>query len=742
MNNNRELTWEVGWSGGAGASPERWVAAEVPGAVQLDWARAEGWETHTYGDNWKQYEWMEDKHWQYRTMLPATELAGGKSLYLVAKGIDYSFRIVADGKTLLRQEGMFTPVELDLTAYAREGAEIRIIIDPVPKYEHAHRPRAEASHSCKPAVSYGWDWHPRLVPLGIWDEIYLEEREETFIASAEARYELNKSLDLAVVRLHAAFSGPAAGELAWTLSGPDGETLFRQAVQVSGSEADLEATVEQPQLWWPHDHGKQPLYTSEVAYTPADKGVVVPAQPQRIGFRRIKLVMHEGAWKEPSEFPKSRSHPPITLEINGRSIFGKGTNWVPPDIFYGRLNKDTYRELLLLAKNANMNLLRVWGGGVVNKESFFDLCDELGLLVWQEFPLACNDYPDTPEYLEVLDQESRSIIMRLRKHPSLAFWCGGNELFNSWSGMTDQSHALRLLNVNCYLLHREAPFLMTSPVDGMAHGHYIFRDDRGQEVFQWMPRASNTAYTEFGMPSPASADLLRSFIPEAELYPPRPGTAWESHHAFKAWQGDTWLMPELLTFYFGESDSLEELVANGQLLQSEGYKCIYEESRRQKPTCSMALNWCYNEPWPCAANNSLISWPAEPKPAYYAVAASCRPILASARIPKFTWEPGEWFEPEAWLLNDSPESVPGGTLEMYAVVDGVRTQLLSWSFDALEPGENGRGPTARWRIPNAPAARFQLEVVVNGKPEWSSDYTLLYARKQETTLIPEGMLNA
>lgn len=741
MNDRRELAWEVGWSDCSGSVPVRWVAAEAPGAVQLDWARAEGWDSHTYGDNWKQYEWMEDKYWHYRTELPAGELAEGMVLYIVAKGIDYSFRIIVGEETLLKQEGMFTPVELDLTAYASEGAEIQIIIDPVPKYKDAHRPRAQASHSCKPAVSYGWDWHPRLIPLGIWDDIYLEQRTKTFIAAAEVRYELSEGLDKATMLLHATFSQLVEGTLTWTLSGPDGETVFRQIQQISGGEAELDAEVDHPSLWWPHDHGAHPLYVSEVSYTPVYDGDTVSAETQRIGFRRIKLVMHEGAWAEPSVFPKSRSHPPITLEINGRRIFGKGTNWVPPDIFYGRLTEETYKELLVLAKDANMNLLRVWGGGIVNKEPFFRLCDELGLLVWQEFPLACNDYPDDPDYLNVLDRESRSIIKRLRKHPSLAFWCGGNELFNSWSGMTDQSHALRLLNVNCYLLHREAPFLMTSPVDGMAHGHYVFRDDQGQEVFQWMPRANNTAYTEFGMPSPGSASLLRSFIPEAELFPPREGTAWESHHAFKAWQGDTWLMPGLLTFYFGEAASLEELIANGQLLQSEGYKCIYEEARRQQPRCSMALNWCYNEPWPCAANNSLISWPAEPKPAYYAVAASYRPVLASARIPKFTWEPGEWFEPEAWILNDGPESLEGGTLEIYVIVDGVRIQLLSWMFDPLEPGENGMGPTARWRVPRTAADRFKLEVVVESRPEWTSEYTLLYARNPEERVTPGEMLN-
>ena len=175
-----------------------------------------------------------------------------------------------------------------------------------------------------------------------------------------------------------------------------------------------------------------------------------------------------------------------------------------------------------------MNLIRCWGGAVVPPEAFHDACDELGLMVWQDFPLGCNRYEGTPEYLAVLDQESRSIIRRLRTHPSLAVWCGGNELFNAWSGMTDQDLAIRLLNRNCYDLDPERPFLPTAPVAGMAHGHYVFRDRRGDEVFQIIARASATAYTEFGCPAPADAEVLRETLPEEELFPPRPGTSWET----------------------------------------------------------------------------------------------------------------------------------------------------------------------------------------------------------------------
>jgi beta-mannosidase len=724
------LDWEVGWRDSADGEPSRWVPAAVPGAVQLDWARAEGWDDHTYGENWRQYEWMEDRYWTYRARLRAPALTSGERLYFVSKGIDYSFTIRLDGAELQRQEGMFTPVELDITESIREGSLLEIMIEPAPKRADAPKSRSQADHSCKPAVSYGWDWHPRLIPLGIWDETYLIVRPAVHIVSSEVRYELNESLDRAKLQLAVRFNDAPAGEILWSLTGPEGEPIFELPLTVSDKSHTFEAIIDSPQLWWPHDHGGQPLYTSEVRFMPQGGNRSfsdAEGRRQRIGFRRVKLVVHEGGWKEPSRFPKSRSLPPITMEINGRVIFCKGTNWVNPSIFPGTITAKEYGELLKLAKEANMNMLRIWGGGIVNKESFFEQCNEMGLMVWQEFPLACNLYPDTPAYLKVLDQESRSIIIRLRKHPSVVLWCGGNELFNAWSKMTDQSLPLRLLNANCYELDAKTPFLMTSPIEGMGHGHYMFQYRTGEDVLEAMPRAQNTAYTEFGVPSPSSVEQLKSFIPPEELFPPKPGTAWESHHAFHALSPEMWLMEDQLEHYFGPYESLEQLVGNGQLLQSEGYKCIYEEARRQKPKCSMALNWCYNEPWPTAANNSIVMWPAKPKPAYYAVQASCRPVLASARIPKFVWNAGDWFEPELWLLNDSPNVVQAGRIKAFVTIGSEERQLLlAWEFASVGPNENRRGPTARYKLPGMAGERIKLELVVDGKPEWDSEYTVLY----------------
>jgi beta-mannosidase len=429
---------------------------------------------------------------------------------------------------------------------------------------------------------------------------------------------------------------------------------------------------------------------------------------------------------DPTGFPKSRILPPIQMEINGRRIFCKGSNWVNPEVFPGIITAERYEELIDRAIEANFNLFRVWGGGIINKESFYNLCDEKGLLIWQEFPLACNNYPDDPHYLKILEQESTSIIMRLRKHASLVLWCGGNELFNGWSGMNDQSIAIRLLNSQCLKFNPETPFIPTCPIEGVGHGHYVFRDEHtGDEVFERMKRAHFTAYTEFGMPAPASAEVLRTIIPENELWPPKPGTSWESHHAFNSWEKNTWLMQDMIEDYFGKSASLEELVAHGQLIQGEGYKCIYEEARRQKPYCSMALNWCYNEPWPTAANNSLLSYPNIPKPGFYQVRNACRPVLASATISKFRWRPGELFTTQVWMLSDKPEKLKSGKLKA-TIVSGEKVIVLgTWDYEALEPNKNLMGPEFSLILPELLPGTFKLILEVEDSPDLNSEYTLV-----------------
>jgi beta-mannosidase len=433
-------------------------------------------------------------------------------------------------------------------------------------------------------------------------------------------------------------------------------------------------------------------------------------------------VENKGAVATDDLFPKTRNEPPFTVEINNIKIFAKGTNWVNPEVFPGIITPERYKELLELAREMHFTLLRVWGGGIVNKDSFFELCDQMGIMVWQEFPLACNKYPDDPDYLSVLKNEATSIVKRLHNHPCLVIWSGGNELFNSWSGMNDQSLALRWLNAICLEQSPEIPFIPTSPVMGVGHGHYIFYDKKKDEdVFQMMYRSRYTALTEFGMPSPSDTAIIHKIIPENEWFPPTPTEAWKAHHAYGAWVGETWLCQDILEKYFGKAESLEQLIEWGQLLQSVGYKAIYESARQKWPYCSMALNWCFNEPWPTAANNSIIQYPAMPKPCFEAIKQACRPVMASAVIPKFLWDKHEMLTISLIMINGSQEKIPAGKMEVW-----INGKLVDkWDYPEVPDNQNISGPAVEFPLSGLIDHWIRIELRIPGKSELSSDYMLL-----------------
>ncbi|HEY1848092.1 MAG TPA: hypothetical protein VGG37_02745, partial [Opitutaceae bacterium] len=378
--------WRLARLNGREGAPE-WIPAEVPGAVQLDWARATGLPDFAHGSNARLYDGLEDFHWLYRTEVPEARPGASEELAFVCGGVDYAFEVRLGGRPVHAQEGMFTPFEVDVSGCAA-GTALEILVRPAPKRPGAPPGRAEASASCKPAVSYGWDWHPRLIPLGIWRPARFCIRPRKRVGPVDFRYALAADLGAAEITVEA----PQAPGCSWTLEEPSG--------RVALESSEPSARLERPRLWWCHDQGEPFLYTLVVR---AAGGDVVR---RKVGLRRVRLVMNEGGWRTGQGFPASRAYPPATIELNGRRIFAKGSNWVSSDVFPGRVRDDDLRALAGLAKRSNFNLLRCWGGAVVNPEAFFEACDEMGLLVWQEFPLACNDYPDDAGYLAVLGRES------------------------------------------------------------------------------------------------------------------------------------------------------------------------------------------------------------------------------------------------------------------------------------------------------------------------------------------------
>ncbi len=733
------LNWQVGTMNHVNDIPDKFFEAVVPGAVQLDYMQAYKKAPFAFGTNVNDYRHLENRFWCYKTTFEKPNLNEGENLIFLSKGIDYEFDIILNDSLILHQEGMFTPVKLVLNEYLKELNTFKVVIYPIPIAKGQAEGRSQANLSVKPPVPYGWDWHPRLVPVGIWDETTIRIEPKTQISTFDFTYQLDNDLSQANINIQFNVANSNSNELSysWSLYDANKKIIANEDGEVNKENTIISASINKPSLWWTHDHGTPYLYTTELQIKDTD-GKIIDRKSRKVGFRKVELVMNAFSWDEPKVFPKSRSTAPFTLKINNRFVFVKGSNWVHPELFYGAITSERYLQQLILAKQCNMNMLRIWGGGITNKESFFDHCDSLGIMVWQEFPLACNNYPNDPHYLKILEQEAISIINKVKKHPSLAMWSGGNELFNSWSGMTEQSHALRLLNSLCYKYDRNTPYINTSPIYGVGHGHYLFYDpDTDEDVFQVMRRAKNTAYTEFGMPSLASVEVLKQVIPKEELFPVEPSEAWKIHGAFGAWKESSWLEIKTIEKYFGKAENLEELVWQSQTLQSIGYKAIFEEARRQKPKCSMALNWCFNEPWPNATNNNLITYPNITKPAFDAVAASLRPVTSSAAFKRFDWKAGETLEIDLWMLNDTYQTVLNGEIIVSITIDGVKTKIGNWNFEDLKENENLQGPTIRYSIPeNTKMQLVKVSLEVVGKEAYNSDYLLLVnSRKNDTRKV-------
>ena len=730
----RKLDWLLARLSRADSTPENWFPAHVPGAVQRDYALWQNWPSFFEGLHAQDYAALEDDFWLYRAPL-YFELNAAQTAALVFQGIDYQYQIRVGGEVLSAGEGMFHTVQVDVSRFSGIHTNVEVLIAPSPKSD-ASGTRSQARFSCKPAACYGWDWHPRLLTSGIWDDAYLQIEDQRCIRNFDVSYQLSD--DLTVCTLQANIQTGADCRLRLQLF--DEETcVAEQTVLTKHCFAGCQLRLNAPKLWYPRGYGAQPLYTLQAETLDETDSCLETAQ-RRLGLRRAKLVMNEGSWAIPG-MPKSRSDAPATLEVNGIRLFAKGSNWVNACIFPGEMDRAVYAQLLSQVEDANMNLIRVWGGGFVNKESFYELCDEKGLMVWQEFPLACNEYPDDPAYLAVLEQEAVSILRRLRTHPCVCIWCGGNELFNGWSGMTEQHHALRLLDSLCYREDRFTPFIMTSPLNGMAHGHYLNYDPlAGAEFITTLSKSRNTAYTEFGSPSMAGYEDLKQFMSPADVEDCTPGNpVWELHHGFRSWLTVDWLCRTDAEYYFGGFRDTEDLCRKTQFIQSMSYRSNFEEARRQWPHCAMALNWCFNEPWPAVSNNSLICWNGRPKPAYYAVQQALRPTIASLAVTRHLWWDGETFEGKVWVLNDSLQPLPPVKIRIYFRLDGDERYWGSMDAPAAAAQENVLCGGVCFRLPENWSGQVHIRLAVEGRSDMDSEY--VYLCRQRNVASTAGMLN-
>jgi len=651
-----ELVIEKGWTfrllpgnaqAAAHADATRWHAATVPGTVHTDLLANRLIVDPYVGAPEGGLQWIGLADWEYRTHfdVPRATISAARS-ELVFEGLDTFAEVYVNSKKLLAADNAFrtwrVPVQGRLRAH---GNELRVVLHspittllpqvqamPIKLAGNYPSPYGDepadamtGNFARKPGYHYGWDWGPRYVTAGVWKRVMLQSWNTLRVADLQLRQDhvdAERADVSAIASVDAGKDG--AFELRLWQTAPDGlRSLAAQRhvdLQAGANRIELPVHVDHPQRWFPNGYGAQPLYRFELEV--ADGRAAVASARARTGLRSIELR------REPDD--KGRS---FYFLVNGIPVFAKGADVIPFDMFAPRVTKAKLRRVLRSAHDANMNFLRSWGGGYYESGDFFDLADELGLLVWQDFMFGGGMPPAYDDAFRAnVIAEARDNILRLRNHPSLVLWCGNNEEEIAWKywgpgrAMTDADPAfadkvwkgyVQLFGADLRRVVAEegggAAYWASSPSDDLAD---VANTPASGDMHYWEvwgnPAYAPTKYldvtprfmSEYGLqawPAPRTIDAFAK--------PDEQGIATpviEAHQKFLAGKGNERLM-KYVAHEFGETKDFAEFVYESQVVQAEGIELAALHHRASRPFTMGSLYWQLNDVWP-GASWSSVDW--------------------------------------------------------------------------------------------------------------------------------------
>lgn len=662
--------------------PAGWFAATAPGTVHQDLLTAGQIPDPFYGLNEREVQWVGERDWLYRCAFEVSaELLAHDSLDLCFDGLDTFATVWLNGAPILTSNNMFVPHRLAVKPLLKIGAnEIRILFESAllkgKALEAAYGQRrawngdVSRLYVRKAQYHYGWDWGPTLLTVGLWRAARLEAYTARL---AEVHCPAVVAPDLATATLPVTLT--VAGANADTTArleviDPNGQSVATATLSTGVNTHTV--TVARPQLWWPNGHGPQSLYTLRA--TLERNGEVLDRHEQRLGLRRLRLVQ-EPVMNEPGTT--------FLFEINNRPIFCGGANWIPADSFTPRLTRERYQQLLRAAAGAHMTMLRVWGGGIYEDDVFYDLCDELGLLVWQDFMFACGLYPAHPEFQASVRAEAEANVRRLRHHPALALWCGNNEdyqIANSVRAYDEYFHGdftqtqfpaqaiyEQLLPEVCEALDPTRPYWRGSPYGGPDANSPTLGDRHTWDIwhgvtapYQDYPQYEGRFVSEFGMMSFPALATIEAFTPEAERYP----QSQTIEHHNKAGGG-----VRRLAIYLSENlrlpNTLNDYVYATQFIQAEALASAYRGWRRRwagpgRYAVAGALVWQLEDCWP-VSSWAIIDSALRLKPAYFVTRRELAPLaLGLAQISEGA---------KVWAVNEHQHTI------------SARLTLSAWALD-------------------------------------------------------------
>jgi len=620
-----------------------WQTAFVPGNVYIDLEHQGRINNPLTGINEKSTQWVDTASWLYRLTFEHHPTKNRKNeVFLVFDGIDTRADIYLNGKLLGKADNMFRSWEFEVADVLKKGRnELLLYFYPIiPTAQLAAKnypfplPGGDAPFARKAQYQFGWDWAPRLAGCGIWKNVRLEFREPLYLTQPFIR---TQSLDSERATVQISGSVHGSQNVDWELETRlfDGNKWLverrKKLNSIAGAAYSTLIEIPQPELWWPNGHGKARLYPVEVNLYVGER--LIDQKRFKTGLRTIQWVQQADSIGASFQ-----------LQVNGKPIFVKGANWVPPDQFPARITSEKYRQQVQMAADANLNMLRIWGGGTYADEAFLDACDSLGILVWQDFMFACALYPTDQAFLNTVRQEATQQIDRMRNRTSLALWCGNNEISEGWFNWGWQkslaytyADSIELYRQYAQLFEELLPELVnqhhpgafyhpSSPSNGWGRDtayksgdvHYwgvwwgfapfeSYREKTGRFVseygFQGYPTAKTRQLMTSGLPSDSTAQ----------------GLAAHQKHPI----GDSTIRVYMARDYPVPIDP-EKFAYVSQILQARGMQIAMESHRFAQPYCMGSLFWQWNDCWP-AISWSAIDYLDAPKAFYYQAKRSFAP---------------------------------------------------------------------------------------------------------------------
>ncbi len=623
-----------------------WNKAQVPGTVHTDLLDNKLISDPFYGTNEQQLQWIGDSSWEYQTTISITKKQlKQEHIELTFDGLDTYAKIWVNNRLVATANNMFRSWSIELKPLVAEGKNtIRVVFESnqlkakaLAKQLPYTLPGEDRVHVRKAQYHFGWDWGPKLVTCGIWKPVYINTWSNNKINSIQVIPQLNQT-NKANVDVRVNLANSCQTQLRIELY--QGEQLLsQQTVKTSSTQKSVSFTIQQPKLWWCNGIGEQNLYHVKVELLKQHHEVAQNLQTN-FGIRDIELVQQLDSIGSSFYF-----------KLNGRPVFAKGANVIPFDVFLPRVTNKQYETIIKQAVEANMNMIRVWGGGVYERDEFYDLCDKYGLLVWQDFMFACGMYPGDEGFLTNVKEEVTEQVVRLRNHPSIVLWCGNNENMEGWVNWGwqkqygySQTDSMQIARNYDTLFHRiipsilskfdnQRPYHPSSPANGWGKAKSLTEGDVhywgvwwGMQPFSAYQNKIGRFVSEYGFQSMASETCMATVIPEQERNLSSPSSKNHQKHP-TGYETITQYAKQ----YFTIPNSIDSFRYVSQVTQAIGMKTAIEAHRIHKPYCMGSLYWQLNDCWP-VTSWSTTDYALQPKAAYYRIKQAFSPVAILAKM--------------------------------------------------------------------------------------------------------------